>query len=527
MKTEIELKLDVPSDHIDKLKRHPVIRAHRQGRAVTQDLHSVYFDTPDLSLHAQGASLRIRHQGRRRIQNVKLKGAAKGSHFARQEWEWDVAGDDLDVQALGESGLLDLLPDRDPGTLRPCFVSAFRRTAWTLAGTDDRGNPWRVELTLDRGEARTGDDTAARVNPICEIELELLDGRAEHLFGLAHQLAETIPLRLSPISKSERGYRLLGVGGAAPEKAAEPPLRDDMTAAEGLQAIIHDCLAQLLANEAALQESRPPEAIHQMRVALRRLRSAITLFRPLCGGAAAEVLRAEVKRITQELGDARDLDVFLAEILGPVRAALPQEQALDALAHEVEHRRDAGYARALDAVNAPEFTRMVLDVAAWAEGGDWLRPQTLDQRAALDRPLGEMAAEILTTRRKKVLKRGRHFATLAPAERHRVRIEIKKLRYAIDFFKPLYGKKEVRTFAKAMAGLQDELGRLNDVAVAHDLLYVLAASGEAPPPDGLDPRARAFAAGLVSGWHQAGVHDELDRAADTWKTFAEAEPFWR
>lgn len=521
MGTEIELKLEVDPRALDRLRRHAVVRDHKQGRAVTRTLTSVYFDTPDHALHAAGASLRVRHIGARRLQAVKTRpdsaAVEKGAsgHLHRGEWEHEIDSDAPDPAALREAGLDDLLDTKGLAeTLRPIFATRFRRSAYVLS---DDG--WEIELTLDSGEV----DTGSAQTPICEAELELRRGRPADLYALARRLADDVPLRVALGSKADRGYRL--ATGATPTAVKAPPLvlKDTLTTAQAIQSIGAACLQHLLLNEPVLRDTQAPEAVHQMRVALRRLRSALSLFKPLLGGAEAEAITGELKWITGELGGARDLDVFIAEILGPVAAASPEDAMLAALMEDFRARRDAAYAQALEAVASPRFTRMVLDVSAWLEAGAWLSPDDEMARARLDSPVRGLAADILGRRHAKALKKGRHFARLDAEHRHDVRIVVKKLRYASEFFASLFSAKKAKAFRKALAGVQDHLGSLNDVAVAQDLLRTTAID----TPD----TGRAYAAGEVAGWHRARVEGPkahaLDNATAAWKDFTKAKPFWK
>lgn len=519
MTTETELKLALEPRALERLRRHPVVRELKRGRGVTRTMTSVYFDTPDHRLHHAGASLRIRHVGRRRIQTLKSADGTGGGHMSRTEWEQEIATERPDAAVLRAADLALLKRAEVIDRLKPVFTTQVRRTTYRLGN-----GVWEAELALDHGAVEVG----GRSEPLCEAELELKQGRPAHLFDLARRLMEDIPLRVTVGSKADRGYALATGERPRPVKAEPIPLTPGMTSADAFRAIGRACLRHLLVNEALLRGERHPESVHQMRVAMRRLRSALSVFGPMVATPGAEAVKAELKWLTGELGPARDLDVFLAEILGPVHAAYSDEPGMERLIAAFEHRRAAAYERALSAVETLRFTRMVLDVAAWIEDGDWRDPSghgTVDAPGILARPIEGLAADILEARRAKVRKRGRHFAKLDAERRHRVRIQVKKLRYAVEFFQSLFGKKKTKTFTRALTALQGHLGRLNDIAVAHAMLRDLVADGE-PPPRGKAARQRAFAAGLVTGWHAAQADDVLDAAKQAWKAFAKSKPFW-
>lgn len=411
-----------------------------------------------------------------------------------------------------ETGLAGVF--RRPGMmdeLRPLFTTEFKRTEYVLGN-----GTWEVALTLDRGAVFTGDGKA----PICEVELELLRGDPVHLFEIARTLHETAPMRLSTRSKSDRGYALVGGLGRVPMKAPEVPVTADMPLAEAIQTVGRACQRHLLRNEAHLRELHDPEAVHQMRIALRRLRSALSVFNSVVSGPETEALTAELKWLTDELGPARDTDVFIAEILDPILAVHPDENGLAALATRFEHRKATHYRRALAAIDDRRYTALMLQIGAWIEGGAWLRPDDPAMQAQIARPCGGFAAETLDIRHKKVLKRGKRFSVQDVCQRHRLRVQIKKLRYASEFFSDVWGKgKPVKAYVRALKALQDDLGNLNDIAVAHSLLRAMV--GE----DNIDAR-ETWAAGFTAGWHAARENALMGSARASWRAFTRTDPFW-
>lgn len=508
MGTEIELKLELDPRHVERLRRHPVLKAARQGRATAQRLVSVYFDTPRHHLHKGGASLRVRHIGKRRVLGLKSPATGGGGHLHRQEFEAEITGDLPDDATLRAAGADAWLGAKALAALAPVFTTRFSRSSYRVAD-----GAWEIALTLDKGEVATDGASA----PLCEAELELTRGAPVDLYRLARSLAADLPLHVSLTSKADRGYSL--ASGTPPDAVKAPPLMlaPTMSAADTFQSIGRACLQHLLLNAPVLRARRMPEAVHQMRVALRRLRSAMTLFRPLVGGEEAAALLGEIKDITGVLGAARDLDVFMADVLAPVVEAAPTDAGLAALHATIGARRQAAYARAVETIDSRRFACLVLDIGVWLEGGAWLRTTAPDLR---DRPVAEAAADILHARHRKVLKAGRRFGELDAEGRHRLRIHIKRLRYAVEFFASLYSRKKARAFAKRLARAQDALGHLNDLAVAEALLHEVA---DAAP-------AAAFAAGRVAGWHQARLRGPdaagLAPAAAAWKAVTKAKPFW-
>lgn len=496
---EIELKLLADAAAIRRLRRQPWLKALQRGPGATRALRSVYFDTPDFRLAEAGVALRIRSIGRKRIQTVKTAGSSLGGAFDRGEWETEIIGDIPDRLALHATGLALLAEDGLAESLQPCLVTEFKRSAVVV---DSDGAA--IELAFDQGEIVAGE---AR-EPICEVELELLDGPPAALYALAARLHAAAPLRVGHANKAERGFRLLRGESLRPSKWPGSEVAHGMTAAAAFQSIARGCIAHLAANEDCLLANGDAEAVHQIRVALRRLRSAMSLFSALLAGPETDALKDELRWLLRQLGPARDTDVFLTEIIEPVVAAFSGEPALAALQSAYAAEKADHYQVATAALNGPRFTSLLLRLGRWLEGGAWLDGAEAAE-SPLAAPIEGLAAALLARRDRKLAKAGKKFARLSAPERHALRIQGKKLRYALEFFAPLYPDKRCRKAQAALADLQERLGVLNDIAVAEQRLNSrLDEAG--------DPR-RGWAAGLVVGWHSAQARKLLKQAAAEWK----------
>ena len=308
-------------------------------------------------------------------------------------------------------------------------------------------------------------------------------------------------------------------------KAKSSALLPGMTTAAAFQAIGRACLHHLLSNERILSETRDPDVVHQMRVAMRRFRAAISLFKDMLADERRDAIRGELKWISNELGAARDLDVFIAKALQPVRQEHPDEPGLAVLVSSFERQREQAYEKALAAVNSQRFRTLVIDGAAWVEAGSWLRA---DDNPARTEAIKAFAAEELARRRKRVRKRGAHLADLGSHDRHQVRIEIKKLRYATEFFSPLFdggkAKKRQGKFLSALEDLQEHLGDLNDVAVSQEMHPELFRSHE--EGNGEEPRHRE-AARLIVKHLMARADASLKPALKAFRKFDDVKPFWK
>jgi triphosphatase len=508
---EIELKLAISASDLPKLARVPLLKSAARGRAIAGRVYSVYYDTPEFALRDQGVALRLRRIGARWLQTLKTAGRVEAGLHQREELETPVPAQMLNYPALAQSGAAAVLADPGlPLKLRPVFVTDFKRTTRQLepaAGT-------QIEFCLDRGAISAGSSQL----PLSEIELELKSGAAEQLLQFAFALLELVPLRLEPASKAERGYALAAGLLAAPLKASAPTLLPAMTVAQAFRTVVFSCIAHLQANERGLLETDDPEYLHQARVALRRLRSAFSVFNRAFPRTLFEEAIAEQRWLGSCLGPARDWDVFATQTLPDVCAAFPGEPGLHWLTERTAQLRAGADAMAREAVASARYTVMLLKLTGvflrepWQQLGD-------DEGAALrGLPLTEFAARVLDRRHKKVLKSGHRWGKLDPAGLHALRIEIKKLRYAAEFFSTLYNKSEVREYLTALAELQELLGGLNDAATVERLLESLRQS------DGASQWLEA--AGLIRGWVAFGSRAHLNQLAEVWQRSLNSEAFW-
>ncbi|MEO8115101.1 MAG: CHAD domain-containing protein [Phenylobacterium sp.] len=483
---EIELKfLCAPRDLAAVLAAAPA------GDDQSHELISVYFDTPDLDLQKAGASLRVRESGGKRVQTLK-----RGEGLCREEYEQPISGDVPDPE-LGP--LKALLPRDGAGVLKPSFnVRVSRRQR--LVGYGGA----QIELALDVGEVRGG----RRASPISEVELELKRGPPKALFELARELARAAPLYLSFEGKAARGQALVAGAPVLALRKARVELARDATAAEAFQAIARNALAQIAGNAALLREAPDAEAVHQLRVAARRLRSAISTFAPVLGDGGA--VKAELRWLAKACDNARNLHVFAAETLEPAQGLADAPAGLAALAAAVEAARAPAEGLAYETVGSARFRNLLIEATAWVETGDWLSAADGGGSARA------FAADSLERRRRKLLKRGRSLKRADDAGRHAARIEAKKLRYAVEAFESLFRAKAAQRFIERLKALQDELGALNDLATAETLIEGLA----------LEPAA-AFAAGELVGLKAAGKSRRVGRAARAFDRLADTDRFWR
>jgi len=511
--TEVELKLEIRPEDAPRLLRNRFLAEISEGRGRTRSLHTVYFDTPRLDLARLGMALRVRRDGRRLVQTLKLRGPQRGAHFDRLEVEAPAASEEPDLGLVPDPELRAQVAEAIAGSaLAPVIETRFRRTHRLL-----RHGETSLELDLDVGEVRA----AGESQPLCEVELELREGDAGALYDVALALLESVPLRISTVSKADLGYACLTGSPPAPQRAKPPELAPDGTLDDAIAATLGSCLAQVLANQAPAHRGDDVEGVHQMRVGVRRLRSALRLFRPVLPADELRPLERELRWLGRELGAVRDLDVFVVELIDPLVAQRPGDKGLELLRGAAEGQRREHHERLRRSIDSPRYTRLVLELGRWLARRGW-RNQSLDEASArLFAPARGLAAELLERRDRKARRLGERVDELQVPDLHRLRIQLKRLRYASELLGGLYPGRRRDRYLERLPELQDRLGRLADLATAQGLLADLI---ERVAPEARPACARA--AGFVEGWACADAARATRRLGKAWHEFARARPFW-
>jgi len=513
---EVELKLEVSARELTSITRHPLVLALAAGVPKRERLRSVYYDTPDLALWRSGLVLRVRAVGRRRIVGVKTRGVVRGGLVVREELEGALASKTSDPRRVSRSALLASIgelrlrraieKETSGKRLVPRVETRFQRTTLPL-----RLGGAALELALDDGEVRAG---RSRL-PLREIELELRAGTAEALFHVALRLARDCELRPSALGKAERGFaRLLG-HDPTPSRAEPVPLPPDSSLEVALRAVLAEGLRQLTANQLVAERGEDAEGVHQMRVAARRLRSALRLFDTWLPVRAARLLTGELRWLGRELGPARDLDVFILQLLGPLAERQSADAGIAALRQAAESARGEAYDAVRAALGSRRYTLLVLQLGRFVEGAGLRGSQLAAPARRTLRPL-------LRERTERMLKLGERLRHLSARELHQLRIRTKRLRYAIELFGALFDERWALRSARRLAALQDALGQLNDLTNAATQLALLrerlgeGASELTARAEGfvLGYAARSAAAGrdtLGEAWQRAARHGLLPK----------------
>jgi inorganic triphosphatase YgiF len=507
---EVELKLEIPPRSARRLAAHRLLRG--VAAASRHRLHSIYFDTPRLDLWRQGMTLRLRRDGGRWFQAVKGGGRVVAGLHRRIEHEMRVAGPALELSRFTGDGLAEMFSAGRLGErLQPVFSTDVSRSHRVL----ELAPRTRVEASVDRGWIRCG----SRSEPLVELELELKSGPVGDLFGFAHELVGELALRLENRSKAERGYALYRRRLARPVKARPAMLAASMPVRVAIGQVMGAGLAHLQANMSGVLAGEDPEYLHQMRVALRRLRSALGVFRPVLPADVMAPIATELKWLASSLGPARDWDVFLTETLPAIEKAFGSHGELKALRERCsEWRRQAG-ARARRAVRSVRCQRLLLSLAAWLEAWNGRTGADSGMAGTLGEPVGRFAARVLERRHEQVRKRGRQCDTQSSRKLHQLRIAVKKFRYATDFFAGIYEGKPVRRALAGLSGLQDILGAINDAATVTDLV--------ARGFEGVQGGEAAEARGVLLGWSRGRAEALRGGLKQAWRSFRAARRFWQ
>jgi len=460
--------------------------AHPRPRAVT----IVGYDSTDRVL--ADAGLALSHSGRR----WRLERSRPGAE------PWPPAGPE---QILAEAGDLKQLGRPLPENLDE--TSRFVGRATEL--TSDAGfNGLTVRIvtgTIRRGRTR---------HPFAQV---VLSGSEAAVAGLAHGLAETVPLL--PPRASLAGEMDALVTGTTPvaKRIGTVALTGNLKVGEAFpQVIAHLTDVMLFWARAISRKVEDPEPVHQMRVALRRMRSAISIFGDACASPAVLSVGARMRDLGSILGPARDWDVFLTRLGKRVGTALPAEPGLIRLLQVAQRHRDQAYRSLVSHLEGSEFRQLCIDLSVMAVGNGWRDGRTEKQLAVLDMPLRDFAVDLLERRHRRVKRRGRHFKELDTPALHKLRLAGKRLRYAAEFFAPLFAIRPATQFIDRLIQLQDQLGHLTDGAVANALLEQLGAVGG----------RHSYAIGLVRGFVASDMSHNRQFLERDWKRFRKLDPFW-
>lgn len=507
METEVELKLSIDRKDVARLRRHPAILTACIGKPITRKLISIYYDTPELKLLDAGISLRVRHVAGHWLQTLKAADRSIAGLHQRMEWEDVITVDHPDFTKILDPVLIKLFADRElRDALTPIFRTEVRRQVWQLVF--DNGD--KIELALDLGKLVAGKSRES----ISELELELKAGSAGRLFDLALELQKLVPVKLDNISKGQRGYAYYRAQPPSVFKAQPLKLARKADAHSAFKKIAWECIHHLQSNQDVVLHGADVEGVHQMRVALRRLRSAFVLFRKVLGRENSIALLAELSWLGDVLGKARDLDVFITQTLPVVMTQFENHAGLQQLHNKALTAQTEAY-DLRTVLSSQRYHALLLTLGAWLENERW----NDDSHNTKHAKALSIAKASLTKYHKQLRQTGKSLSNLSPEERHATRIAAKKLRYASEFFASFYSSAKSKSFIRKLTQLQDQLGVLNDMIITESLLHQLIGSY---PKGVLNEALHIF-----TGWNACNATHGLVVMDKAWRKFISQKSFWR
>ena len=511
---ELELKLEIGSEALSKLPHNPALRDMAAGETAQRALRSIYFDTSDLRLYHAKASLRLRWDGTKWVQTLKRGTTLSHGLASPIEIECEVEGPELDLEAISDqtarAWLSELVADQP---LVPVFETDMHRDV-SLLTVDGDGT---VELAVDRGAVQNAD----RKHDFSEVELELKSGNPHALLTASEKLFSAEPVAASGSSKAERGYALIRQDeGQQPVEAGvclfvRPELRPDMPADQAVKAIGKAAADQILGNWDALATCDDPEVPHQLRIGLRRMRTVLRIFRSAADSGDLEPLSRRARDMGRIVGELRNADVIVDDIVAPAVDDLGMKKRHAALLDFLQQERLRHRAIVRQAVAGADWTFFKLNCMLFEHAVDRaLRDHAMPGDATA------LAAGALDRAWRGVRKKGRGFARHKISERHELRKELKVLRYACDPFLPLYPGSAAKKFLRDLRRLQDVFGYLNDVAMAEQLAATIAT--EQPERKELKKSVSD-----ICTWHGKRARTAMKKADARWRKLVDDPKFWR
>jgi len=466
----------------------------RAARTRTQPWRAIWHDTADLALAGRGLAL-IEQRGGWRLE--PLRPSADG-----RDLRWPpgmpapLLAEAADPEALGV-----------PSPTRPVASCEGRLRTFTLRVGDSP-----LSLAVLDAEARgvTSRTPCARAWLECEDDQAGLDA--------ALALAAQAPLAVARASLS--GEVLAAAAGVAaqPRRLGMPGMPPDADPATAFAHVVGHLADVVLYWADLAHPGNDVEPVHQIRVALRRLRACISAFRRAVDSPPVQAVALTARDLSRLLGPARDWDVFVAETGAAVACSFPDDQPVSRLLASAVRRRDAAYEPLRAFLDGPSFREFGIRLAGLAGSRGWHAGLIEEQRDLLASDLAEFAGRVLDRRLRRVLEAGENIADLDAPALHKIRLDGKRLRYAAEIFSPLFSRKSVHRFQRRLADLQEHLGKLNDTAVTAHLMAALA--GERAGSD------RAYAAGVVRGFVAARAVEGRGDLGRCWDRFRGVKPFW-
>ncbi len=470
MSIETELKLSLNAKELPLLLEHPLL----QTTGKRQKLYNIYYDTNELTLMHQGIAVRERKILRKLLLTLKINHTNTGGLSQRSEWEAPTVQGQFDFQTLVDDPVIAQKMTLLSPQLIPIFTTDFTRRSWEVLF---RGA--KIEIAVDQGTIVTRRNDQLYEQEISEVELELKEGNPVTLFSLARVLSRRVRLHPSADSKAARGYKLFQDIQPSPLKPPSLEINPKSTPLETFERVCLECLSHLQINDVGIVRDDDDEYIHQARVAMRRIRSAIKLFSPVLPMSFVNQWNSVWRDLANELGDARNWDVFCSELLPHLKEAFPNNQDIESLEKFATQQRAKAHTQAVASFSSRAYSVKLISFAEAVMSLDSHPEVKNRQKMILEsqttaEPIVEEDTQQFATRLLKRKHRRFMKEVLVPnrnlEQSHQLRLDLKKLRYSFDFFMELYPRKRISRYMKTLARAQELLGQMNDLATAESLL---------------------------------------------------------
>ncbi|MFM7083472.1 MAG: CHAD domain-containing protein, partial [Hyphomicrobium sp.] len=395
-------------------------------------------------------------------------------------------------------------------TLSKQFDTNFHRSSQIVYGADGS----EVEIAFDEGIVRALD----RSKPICEVELELKTGSPKVLLYIAKKLFSNRSLKFSDLSKAESGYQLINGENTInikPIRAHYQKLSSDHNFEEVITLIFRSIANQIQKNWDFILIADDPEGVHQLRVGLRRLRSALKLFRPIIDTQGLREFDTQARDVGRGLADLRDIDVFLSDILSPVYKTRANDLSFVALKKILVNLRASTLIKVRELLQDKKWSSFKLELAMLPEVLRYSRKK--DVIKDFNRPINQLANKLLSKYWKSLTKFGHNLEEMSIEEFHDLRKNLKTLRYSVEMFSSLYPKKNLQNFMKSLRELQNKFGYINDVTLIEKITNV-----EIKNSDALAQRA----VGFLDGFYDQRTQEMRKSIRKEWNKFERRRKFW-
>lgn len=504
MANEIELKLTVDKQYVSRLSKQPVIINKSASKPSSHKLADIHFDSPVLQLMDAGVTLHVSHTSNGWVQTIQLSGGSCIGLHQYLEWNTPIASNHPDFTKIYEPILIRIFPNKKlRRSIIPIFRTEIHRTNWHLAFN----NGDQVEVMFDVGRLFANN----KEEMISEIKLKLKSGNVGRLFDLALELQDAIPLNVENVTIAQRGYAYYRHTPHQVIKAQLPNLTRKMNANIAFREIVWECINQLHLNQNVVLHTSDIEGVHQMRIALRRLRSAFSLFKLILGNKKCEFILLELKWLSNILGKARDIDVFLTQTIPDITNQFKHHQGLLILEQLALKKQLKVYGFIRETLISQRYNCLLLTIYSWLENERW-------KETKKHYKLLTVATRSLNKFHKQLLRHSDNLTEMTPEYRHATRIASKKLRYAAEFFMGLYPTKDCAKFIKKLTQVQECLGQINDIIVAEKLLDEL---------NNLQPDAQSKEAiHLFKQSNTSAVTHNIAKINPIWEQLTTTKPFW-